>query len=50
VAEYFSRLGRDVDVNLFDFLPTRPEVEEIREERRKEREAAADASAAACTT
>jgi hypothetical protein len=50
VAEYFSRLGRDVDVNLFDFLPTRPEVEEIREERRKEREAAAEASAAACTT
>ena len=39
IVDYFDRLDRDVDESLFDFLPTRQEVDEIRETRRREREA-----------
>ena len=39
VVDYFDRLDRDVDESLFDFLPTRQEVDDIRETRRREREA-----------
>ena len=44
VIEYFDRLDRDVDRSLFEFLPTRQEVDDIRESRRRERESELEAA------
>lgn len=44
VIDYFDRLDRDVDQSLFDFLPTRQEVDDIRESRRRERESELEAA------
>lgn len=44
VVDYFDRLDRDVDDSLFDFLPTRQEVDDIRESRRRERESELEAA------
>ena len=44
VVEYFDRLDRDVDESLFDFLPTRQEVDDIRESRRRDRKSDLEAA------
>ena len=44
IVDYFDRLDRDVDERLFDFLPTRQEVDDIRESRRRERELEVEAT------
>ena len=44
IVDYFDRLDRDVDEGLFDFLPTRQEVDDIRESRRRERQLEVEAT------